>query len=297
VKRAGKTQYPLTVEVSTAKQRLQLEIVRRKVVEASLKKSREHYAQLLAQSRVTQEQLRSLSHKIILAQEKERKNISRELHDEISQILTALNIRLSTLKIEAAANVGNLKKKLTTAQRLVEKSLAAVHRFARELRPPMLDDLGLVPSLLAYIKEFGKRTGLRVHLSSTTTGKIEQLDSFKRTVLYRVAQETLTNVAKNAQASLVKIAIQVENDSIGMEISDNGMSYNKNNSAGARRRERLCMLDMRERVEVTGGRFSIEFAEDKGSTVRVQIPFCKQQRRRAISFGKCSGTPLTTHKL
>lgn len=260
-------------ELAAAKQRLQGEITRRKAAEAALKKSQQHYRQLLAESHLMQERLRHLSHQILRVQEEERKTISRELHDDISQILTGINVRLAALKIEAAANTSGLKQKITRTQRLVEKSVAAVHRFARQLRPAMLDDLGLIPTLLAYTKDLGKRTGLQIRFTAATAAEIEQLDSLKQTVLYRVAQEALTNVGKHAQASVVKLSIQTQPDAVCMEVSDNGNSFSVNSVSGAKRRKRLGLLGMRERVEMVGGAFAIESTPANGTTVRVQIPF------------------------
>jgi len=272
MKQPNATPHPRTAELTAARQRLQQETVRRQAAEAALRKSQQHYNQVLAKSRVLQEQRRRLSREILLAQEEERKHISRELHDEISQILTGINVRLAALKIAATANTGNLNKKITSTQRLVEKSVAAVHQFARELRPAMLDDLGLIPTLLAFMKEFGKRTGLRIRFSTATADKIRALDSLKRTVLYRVAQEALTNVAKHAQASVAQVSIKLEADAICMTVSDNGKSFDVDGILDARRRKGLGLLGMRERVEMVAGTFTIESAPGKGTTVRVQIP-------------------------
>ena len=164
------------------------------------KKSEQHYGRLVERSRRMQEHLRRLSHEILPAQEEERKKISRELHDEIGQTLTAINVKLATLKNEATANTAGLKKKIASTQRLVERSMDTVHRFARELRPPLLDDLGLIPALQSSMKDFTKRTRIPVHF--TAFAAVERLHSDKRTVLYRVAQEAFTNVAKHAQATL-----------------------------------------------------------------------------------------------
>lgn len=262
----------VNLALTAARQQLQLEIVRRKAGDLALRASQQHYDKLLADSRLMQEQLRHLSHQVLLAQEEERKHISRELHDDISQILTGINVRLAALKIEATANTGNLKKKISNTQRLVEKSVAAVHRFARELRPAMLDDLGLVPALLAFMKEFGKRTGLQIHFTASAAGKIEQLDNLKRTMLYRVAQEALTNITKHAQASQAKVSIEIQTDAICMTISDNGKSFDVKHAFSAKRRRGLGILGMRERVEMLGGRFAIDSAPGKGTTVRVHIP-------------------------
>ena len=263
---------PRATDLTTVKQRLQQELRRRRAAEAALEKSQHHYRQLLEQSHLQQEQLRRLSHQILLTQEEERKHISRELHDEISQILTGINVRLAALKMEAMADAGELKRKIARTQRLVERSVAAVHRFAMELRPAMLDDLGLVPALLTYLKEFRKRTGLPIRFTTVTLIHIEPLDSLQRTVLYRVVQEALTNVAKHAQASLVKVSITAPPGAICMEIADNGKSFAVENALGAKRRRRLGLIGMRERAEMVGGTFAIESVAGQGTTVRVQIP-------------------------
>ncbi len=271
--RAAAQSKPPHTLLTAANLRVRRETIRRKTAEVALKKSQTHHDQLLAQSILMQEQFRYLSHQILLAQEEERKHISRELHDEISQILTGINVRLAALKIEATANTGNLKKNIAHTQRLVEKSMAAVHRFARELRPAMLDDLGLIPALLAFMKEFGKRTGLHMRLTAAAPAKLEPLDNLKRTVFYRVAQEALTNIAKHAHANLAKVSLQAQPGAVCMEIHDNGKAFDVNRILGSRRRIRLGIIGMRERVEMVGGIFSIESTPNKGTTIRVIIPF------------------------
>ena len=260
-----------TVDLAASNRQLKQEIVRRQAVEEALRKSEQHYSQLLEQSRHLQEQLRHLSRQILSAQEEERKKISRELHDEIAQTLTGINVHLATLRTEATVNTKGLKKKISRTQRLVEKSVNIVHRFARELRPTVLDDLGLIPALHSFMKDFTKRTG--IHIRFTASAGLEQLDSAKRTVLYRVAQEALTNVAQHAQASRVEVSIQKLRDAIRMEIKDNGKSFEVERVLFAKRNKRLGLLGMRERVEMVGGSFAVESAPGKGTTIRAQIPF------------------------
>lgn len=250
---------------------LKREIVRRESVQEALTKSERHYGQLLERSRHMQEHLRRLSHEILSGQEEERKKISRELHDEIGQILTAINVRLATLKEETAVNSSGLRKKIASTQRLVEKSMNTVHRFARELRPSLLDDLGLIPALHSYMKAFTKRTSIPIHFKAVAA--VERLDSDKRTVLYRVAQEALTNVAKHANASLVAVSIQSLQGDARMEIHDNGKSFQVHHLLYAKKIRRLGLLGMRERVEMVGGIFTVESAPGKGTTIRAQIPF------------------------
>ena len=147
-----------TVELAASNLELSLEITQRKAAEEALKKSEHHYSQLLEKSDRLQEQLRRLSRQILSAQEEERKEISRELHDVIAQTLTGINVRLAALKKEAAINTKGLDRNIARTQRLVEKSVDIVHQFARELRPAVLDDLGLIPALHSFMKNFSTRT-------------------------------------------------------------------------------------------------------------------------------------------
>ncbi len=269
----NQTLHRRSVELAAKNQQLKKEIGRRQAVEKALKESEQHYSLLLEQSRHMAEQLRRLSRQILSAQEEERRRISRDLHDEVGQVLTGINLHLATLKREATANTRDLKRKIAHTQRLVEKSVAIVHQFAGQLRPPALDDLGLIPALHSYLKDFAKRTGLAIRFASFTRGRIEQLDRARRTVLYRVAQEALVNVAKHAQASLVKVRIQQLHRVIRMEVKDNGKSFEVQRVLSTKRNKGLGLLGMRERVEMVGGRFAVESAPGKGTTIRAEIPF------------------------
>jgi signal transduction histidine kinase len=262
-----------TVELTATNRQLNKEIVRRHAVEKALKKSERHYSLLLEQSHHMQEQLRYLSRQILSAQEEERRRISHELHDEVAQALTGINLHLATLKKEATVNTRNLKRKIARTQRLVVKSVNIVHRFASQLRPAALDDLGLIPALHSYVKDFAKRTGLSIRFTGFTRGRSKQLDSAKRTVLYRVAQESLINVAKHAQASQVKMSIRKLRGVIRMEVKDNGKSFQVQGVLPTRRNKGLGLLGMRERVEMVGGRFTVESTPGKGTTIRAEIPF------------------------
>jgi signal transduction histidine kinase len=268
-------------ENSTALQngRLKREIGRREALQKALEKSEHHYGQLLEKSRRMQEHLRRLSHEILHAQEEERKKISRELHDEIGQTLTAINVKLARLKNVATASTSDLGKTIASTQRLVEESMNTVHRFARELRPPLLDDLGLIPALQSAIKDFTKRTRVPVHFAAFAA--VERLDGDTRTMLYRVAQEAFNNVAKHAEATLVEVNIRKLHGVACMEIHDNGKSFLAERAMFATKIKRLGLLGMRERVEMVGGHFSVESAPGKGTTIRAQVPFARSRRRPA----------------
>lgn len=260
-----------TSDLATSNRQLKKEIDRRKVVEETLRQSEQQSGKLLEKSRLLQEQLRCLSRRILMVQEEERKRISRELHDVVAQVLTGINVRLATLKTEASANTKGISRKISNTQRLVEKSVDIVHRFARELRPAMLDDLGLIPALHSFLKRFTEETGVRTSLKAFA--ELEKLSNAKRTVLYRVAQEALTNVARHANASRVEVCIRKLQEAVFMCIKDDGKAFEVNQIWRARKSQRLGLLGMRERVEMVGGTFGVESAPGQGTTVHARIPF------------------------
>ena len=268
-----------TVELAASNVELQEEILQRKAAEATLKKSESHYSQLLEQSDNMQQQLRRLSRQILSAQEDERKEISRELHDVIAQTLTGINVRLAALKKEAALNTKGLDRNIARTQRLVEKSVDIVHQFARELRPAVLDDLGLIPALHSFLKTFMARTGVRAQL--TAFAGVEQLDTPRRTVLFRVAQEALNNVARHAQASRVEVTIQELPDCICMSIKDDGKSFEVQRLLHGKGGKRLGLLGMRERLEMIGGHFDVQSAPGKGTVITARIPSGKPAKKPA----------------
>ena len=257
-------------DLTSSNRELKREIVRRKSAEAALTNSEQHYRELLQQSRHMQEQLRFLSRELMLAQEEERKKISRELHDVIAQTLTSINVRLAKLKKGAASNIKGLERNIGRTQQLVIHSVNIIHRFARELRPTVLDDLGLIPALHTYMKSFRAETGIRVRLSAAAA--IERLSSEKRTVLYRVAQEALTNVARHARASEAKVQVQTLDDAVRMTITDNGKGFDGERALDAKASKRLGLLGMRERLEMVGGHLSVTSRQAKGATIIAQVP-------------------------
>ena len=259
-------------DLTISNRKLQAEIVQRQVVETALKKSRARQGRLLEEARAMQSQLRHLSHQVLQAQEEERKRISRELHDQVAQALVAINVHLAALTQEVSDNPKRLKQKIARTQRLVEKSVDIVHRFARELRPMVLDDLGLTPALHSFMKDFTTRTGIRIHFTTFAPDANQKLNNAKRTALYRVAQEALINVARHSEASHVKVTVQARPGAIELEIADDGKGFSVNQVLVSKRQGRLGVIGMRERVQMIGGRFSLESTPGKGATVRAWIP-------------------------
>jgi len=255
--------------------KLQAEIIRRQAVELSLRRSEQRAQQLLGHSRHLQGKLRQMSHQMLVVQENQRKEISRELHDEISQLLLSINLHLAIFDRSEAVNPKNFRRNIIRVRRLVEKSVRVVHDFARELRPPMLDDLGLIPALTTYINDFSKQKGLKVHF--TAFSGVEAFEGDKRTVIFRVAQEALANVAKHARASLVKVLISKVPEGMCLEIADNGKSFDVGRLSSSEWGDRLGVTGMRERVEMVGGHFSVESASGAGTVIRAVIPFDEEK--------------------
>ena len=271
-KRAEMAQLRLAA-LSDSNLKLKKEIDRRKAVEASLQHKEQLQGQLLKQAHMQQRHLRELSHQILHAQEEERKRISRELHDVIAQTLVGISVHVGALTGAIIDNPKTLASKIANMHRVVEESLDIVHRFARQLRPTMLDDLGLIPTLKTFMKSFMEDTGVRASLQAS--GGIEQATDAVRTVLYRVAQEALTNVARHAKASQAEVIIRCTDGAIQMAITDNGQGFSLDGKSCAKKHQRLGLIGMRERVEMIGGTFSVESAPGHPTTVRVDLPVAK----------------------
>jgi signal transduction histidine kinase len=179
---------------------------------------------------------------------------------------------------KSADNPTSLRRKISQTQLLVDKSLAMVHRFAVELRPTVLDDLGLIPALHTFMKDFMKRTGVRAHL--TAYAAVNQLPIGQSAVLYRVALEALNNVGIHAQASAVEVEIKKLPDWVCLTITDDGKSFDVKRVLRTKGNGRLGLLGMRERLEMVGGKFSIKSTPGHGTTVTAQIPLGKGEADR-----------------
>lgn len=269
LKRAEEAQLRVE-ELALSNRELRHEIARRKTSEKSLKQSEQHQSRLLKESRFMEEQLRNLSRQVLNAQEDERKRISRELHDVIAQTLTGINVRLAMLSKQVGHHDKRFDDRIAKTQKLVIKAVDTVHHFARQLRPAVLDDLGLVPALHSFMKAFSARTG--IHISLTAFSKVGEIDQDRRVALFRVAQEALTNVARHAHASRVDVKIEKVGEDISMRIMDNGRSFKQTADAKAKASKRLGLLGMRERIEMIGGKFSIEATPGKGTSVIAIVP-------------------------
>lgn len=247
---------------------LEEEISMRQRTEAQLREAKEHYFQLFQKAHEMEESLRDLSAQVITAQEEERKRISRELHDEIGQALTAVNVTIAMLK-RHATNDPDLKKKIADAEKLLASSMETVHVFARELRPAMLDHLGVHPALRALVAGFMERTDLDVELGNHPD--LTRVSGPCGEALFRIAQEALNNVAKHAQATKVTITFSAAPGALTMEVADNGRAFSVEEKLG-KRTGRLGLLGMQERMRLVHGQFAIESTAGSGTRLTVQVP-------------------------
>ncbi len=237
----------------------------------ALRKSELHFRQLLGQATAMRQNFALLSQEVLRVQEEERKRISRELHDEMGQLLTAINVSLEMMRKSIAKEEPMSLRRIDDIQNLVQQVFESIHRFSRELRPILLDELGLASAMRWYIKQFTERTGIQVVFASNPT--VEDLQSDQKAVLYRVFQESLTNVLKHAQAQRVDISFQTHDSFVTMEIKDNGKSFKVEAYTALHVGSKgLGILGMRERVHSMSGNLVIHSEEGIGTIVKVTIP-------------------------
>ena len=211
-----------------------------------------------------------LLEQVITAQEDERKRIARELHDETSQALTSLMVGLKVL--EQRPDLVEDKEALADLRALTAKTLDAVHDLSLQLRPSVLDDLGLVPALERLVTEFGRTHGIPVALETNlrTGGR---LPPAMETTLYRIGQEALTNVARHASASLASLVLERRAGVVTLILEDDGQGFDVANPlTGGRDGRSLGIFGMRERATLLGGTLTIESTPGAGTTVFVEIP-------------------------
>jgi PAS domain S-box-containing protein len=250
---------------------LKAEILKREAIQKNLKKSEHRKSELLDESRRLHGQLRNFSHRIIETREEERKLISRDLHDEITQLLASINVNLETLTRDATISPRSLRPKIIRTQHVVERAMKSIHDFAHKLRPTSLDDFGLIVTLHAYLNDFLKRTGIRVRFASFAD--VEKLSNTQRTTLYRIVLEALINIDKHAMAKHVNVSIRKMDAFVQLEVSDDGKSFDVARLQAQKGNKRLGLIGMREQAEMVGGRLTIQSTPGQGTTLIVRMPF------------------------
>jgi signal transduction histidine kinase len=249
--------------------RLEAEVADREIAEAAMRDSKDRYFQLYQDARAKEADLRQLSAQVLSAQEEERKRISHDLHDEIGQALIAVNVSISILKSQVASD-SEFRRNIAGAEQLLAHTMQTVHSFARELRPAMLEHLGLLSALRAHILVFTRQTGIRTELVPHPS--LELLDEKKEEVLFRVAQEALSNIVNHAHATHAKIEFTSTGDSLHMVVGDNGCAPDNGKQLDSESTERVGLLGMKVRVRNVNGSLAIDSEAGHGTRVRVRIP-------------------------
>ncbi len=208
-----------------------------------------------------------LLEKVISAQEDERKRISRELHDETGQALTALSLGLKSL--ESLSLPDGVRVRLSSVRSLAATALHNVHDLAIQLRPSVLDEAGLAPAIDRYVRGFTERYDIPADLQ--VTGMKRRLAPATETALYRITQEALTNVARHAQASHVSVLLERRNGTVLLLIEDDGRGFSAQEPETGQR-ERLGIHGMEERATLVGGSLTIESRPGAGTSVYAEIP-------------------------
>jgi len=228
-------------------------------------------ARLFENVRDSHKHMQTLSHRLVEIQESERRYIARELHDEIGQSLTGLKLALEMS--ERQANDAS-KTGIIEAQTLASKLMGIVRELSLNLRPAMLDDLGLVPTLLWHFERFTAQTHVRVSLKHT--GLNSRFPRELETAVYRIIQEALTNVARHAKTEEATVRLWSDGDILGVQIEDYGIGFDMQavteaaNSSG--------LKGMRERVELLSGQFTVETIPGSGTKLTAELPILYDQR-------------------
>jgi signal transduction histidine kinase len=214
----------------------------------------------------SQMQLRQLSAHLQAAREEERTRIAREIHDELGQTLTALKIDLSGLRRSLDSETPLLQEKFTSISELIDTTVQSVRRIATELRPGILDDLGLVAAIEWQLSEFQARTNIECQLTSNVEESALGADG--RTALFRIFQETLTNVARHANATSVVVKLEEGADHVTLQVRDNGRGITESDIAKSRS---FGLLGIRERVHLLNGEVSVHGVAGQGTTIIVRL--------------------------
>jgi signal transduction histidine kinase len=230
-------------------------------------------ARLFEEVRVGREQLWALSRQLVEVQETERHSIARELHDEIGQLLTGLTL---LLEMSARVRPEKLKARLSEAQAIIKELMMRVCEMSLDLRPTMLDDLGLLPALLWYFDRYTSRTQIRVHFQHW--GLERRFPSEIETATYRIAQEALNNVARHAGVTETTVCLSADEDTVDLRIEDHGAGFDAESVLSGAASSGLT--GMRERATLLGGRLSVASTPGSGTQVVAELPLAESVEKR-----------------
>ena len=216
-----------------------------------------------------QQELRELSARVLEAREEEKTRIARELHDELGQLLTALKMDLAWLRERLPETGPELAARADGMSALLDRTVSSSRRIAADLRPLMLDDLGLAEAAQWLVEDFGKRSAIRVEMQAPEDLALEALSKGAATALYRALQESLTNIARHSGAKSAWIVLALENGTLHLEIEDDGRGIAAEDLGKS---SSLGLKGMRERIAYYGGSLEVARAPRGGTRLRVRMP-------------------------
>jgi signal transduction histidine kinase len=223
------------------------------------------------EARRMEELLRALTHRVVQVQEAERGRVALELHDNITQLLCAVLFRSKTLADNLSARDGPAKSEALKLREMIGETVKEVERISRNLRPSVLDQLGLVSLFHATSTEFAERTGVAVQLACVEL--TARLPADTELALYRILQEALKNVAQHASARQVIVQLTKQDDLVQLVIQDDGIGFSlDHHSAGKKGKDDLGMLSMSERANYVGGTVKVKSSRRTGTEIEVRIP-------------------------
>ncbi len=223
---------------------------------------------------LAREELHKLSARIVSAQEEERRNLSRELHDEVGQSMSALLVELGNLDSMLPSGNAGAHEQLLRVRKLAETNVGVVRNMALLLRPSMLDDLGLVPALKWQAREVARRTGMKVRVDAEDVS--DDLPDQYRTCIYRVVQEALHNATRHSKAKHIRVTVRREPAGVYAEIQDDGAGFPSRQEKG------MGILGMEERVRHLGGGFHVESEPGHGTAVTIRLPLQQETPQPAV---------------
>ena len=226
--------------------------------------------------------MRELSQQLVATQEEERKHLSRELHDHVGQVLTALRMELGSIDRLRSRDDVPLARAVSEARQLVDAMVRTVRDLSLGLRPSMLDDFGLQAALEWHVRDFTRRYGLQVDLS--VNGDLQALPERHRLCVYRAVQEALTNCARHASASCVRIAVQDDGGTLVVTIVDDGIGIEPD-----RRNAGLGLRGIEERVRDLGGTFDIHSTRGVGTSITIAVPIIGIEMQREATIASAVG--------
>ena len=222
----------------------------------------------ITERKLAEDKLQLMATYLETVREEEQKRIARELHDEMGSVLAALNMNVARLESKLPAEMAPLSAEVGSMAKLVAAAIQTMRHTVAKLRPSILDDAGLATAIECYLREFQSNTGIDYWLVNRLPDEEPALDGDRSATVFRMVQESLTNVAKHAQASKVTITLKEQGASLVLLVRDNGKGFDPNAEEG----ESFGLRGMRERALMVGGTVRIRSDAGKGTTVRLRVP-------------------------